>query len=278
MPDESPFWGDWSAAEVVRHTYRRLARDQWSCVKVSEELNALGVPTTYVRDGRGIRGKRTAGLWRANRIRNLVVSTIYRGEFQYGKRTARKRERDPGSLLDELQDEANSDRAAAVIEASRMTLQAALDALGDRRKRRLEQHERGLIADSELESALEEIGAERATVEARLSELVPSASGLPAGSGQLGRGTAPSTAGSLSDRERQEVVRELVARIVVTTEVDEAGRSRHRVSIPPRPEGEPDKRSTRTGSECCSHYMNPCPCRYSLRQSTRRVVALATGS
>jgi site-specific DNA recombinase len=36
---------------------------------------------------RGKRKLRTSGLWRPSRVRNLLVSTTYKGEHQYGKRT-----------------------------------------------------------------------------------------------------------------------------------------------------------------------------------------------
>jgi site-specific DNA recombinase len=56
-------------------------------------LNGVGVPTHYVRDGRGVRGQRTRGVWRAGRVRNLLINPIYRGELLYGRRTT-KRERE----------------------------------------------------------------------------------------------------------------------------------------------------------------------------------------
>src|SRR5439155_12321419 len=89
VPDESIVWADQSAADLVHWLYERLALDGWSCRRIATDLNARGVPTHYERDGRGIRGKRTQGLWRAGRIRNLVVNPVYRGELQYGRRTTR---------------------------------------------------------------------------------------------------------------------------------------------------------------------------------------------
>jgi site-specific DNA recombinase len=56
-------------------------------------LNALGIPTQYARDGRGIRGKATQGLWRPGRIRNLVVNPVNRGELQYGRRIDQRGEK-----------------------------------------------------------------------------------------------------------------------------------------------------------------------------------------
>jgi site-specific DNA recombinase len=55
-------------------------------------LNRLGIPTAYQKDGRGVRGKRTQGVWRPGRIRNLVVNPVYKGALHYGRRTKRERE------------------------------------------------------------------------------------------------------------------------------------------------------------------------------------------
>ena len=90
VPDDSPMWAGLSAADVVRRIYHHLAIDGWSCVRIATEFNSLGVPTSYRRDGRGVRGKRTQGLWRSGRIRNLVVNPVYRGVLQYGRRSSRR--------------------------------------------------------------------------------------------------------------------------------------------------------------------------------------------
>ena len=89
VPDDSPMWAGLSAADVVRRIYDHLAVDGWSCVRIATEFNSLGVPTSYRHDGRGVRGKRTQGLWRSGRIRNLVVNPVYRGLLQYGRRSSR---------------------------------------------------------------------------------------------------------------------------------------------------------------------------------------------
>ncbi len=81
-----------SEPDVVRLMYRRTIEDGWSCQRIADELNALGVPPAYQRDGRTIlRGKRVAqtqGIWRAGRIRNMLVNETYKGLHRYGKRTA----------------------------------------------------------------------------------------------------------------------------------------------------------------------------------------------
>ena len=78
-----------SAADVVRRIYHHLASDGWTCPRIADEFNSLGIPTSYRRDGRGVRGRRTQGLWRSGHIRNLVVNPVYRGVLQYGRRSSR---------------------------------------------------------------------------------------------------------------------------------------------------------------------------------------------
>jgi site-specific DNA recombinase len=85
-PDETVVWADRSAADLVRDIYERLALKGQSCRTIARDFNAAGIPTHYARDGRGVRGRATQGLWRAGRIRNLVVNPVYRGELQYGRR------------------------------------------------------------------------------------------------------------------------------------------------------------------------------------------------
>jgi site-specific DNA recombinase len=84
--DESVRDGQVSAAEVVRQIFDALGQGD-SCQKIADRLNALGIPPHYARDGRGVRQTRTAGIWRAGRIRNLVVNSVYRGLHVWGKRS-----------------------------------------------------------------------------------------------------------------------------------------------------------------------------------------------
>jgi site-specific DNA recombinase len=86
VPDETVVWADKSAADLVRDIYERLAIGRLSCRLIARDFNSVGIPTHYARDGRGVRGKTTQGLWRSGRIRNLLVNPVYRGELQYGRR------------------------------------------------------------------------------------------------------------------------------------------------------------------------------------------------
>ncbi len=80
-----------SEADVIRLIYRRCVEDNWACQKIADELNRLGVPPHYVRDGRatlhGKRAQTVQGIWRAGRIRNMIVNETYKGVHFYGKRS-----------------------------------------------------------------------------------------------------------------------------------------------------------------------------------------------
>ncbi len=97
VPDERPFWGEVSAAEIVRRMYAWLVEGK-SCYWIADHLNSLNVPTAYMRDGRllkdsqGRRTKATQGKWRPGRICNLVKNPIYKGDLQYGRRSKRPRD------------------------------------------------------------------------------------------------------------------------------------------------------------------------------------------
>src|SRR5665811_1087787 len=93
VPDRTIVWSDKTAADLVVDIYERLALKVQSCRAIARDFNSLGIPTHYARDGRGIRGRATQGLWRAGRIRNLVVNPVYRGELQYGRRIDQRGEK-----------------------------------------------------------------------------------------------------------------------------------------------------------------------------------------
>ena len=93
VPSTRIVLGDLTEAQVVQRVYRRVGIDGWSCRRVAEdELQAMGILTSYEKDGRGVRGKRTQGIWTAGRVRNMVVQPIYKGQLLYGRRSKRPRE------------------------------------------------------------------------------------------------------------------------------------------------------------------------------------------
>jgi len=94
VPSDVLMWADLTEADVVRRMYHRLAVDGWSCTQLIAEMNALGIPTAYQKDGRGVRGRRTQQIWRPNRVYCLIKNPIYRGELQYGRHSKRLGGRD----------------------------------------------------------------------------------------------------------------------------------------------------------------------------------------
>jgi len=74
-------------AAVVQQVFTWVAERGWSTERVAKELNRLGIPPKYRRDGRGVRGKRTAGVWRGGGVLRLLKNRTYVGEYTYGKRT-----------------------------------------------------------------------------------------------------------------------------------------------------------------------------------------------
>jgi len=84
---DDPMWRTWTESDVVRQIFGWSAFDCWSCRHIADHLNSLGVPTAYQQAGRSVRKKRTRGEWTPGRIRTILVSTVYRGLYQYGKRS-----------------------------------------------------------------------------------------------------------------------------------------------------------------------------------------------
>jgi site-specific DNA recombinase len=100
VPDETLMWGDLSAADVVRRIYGWIAMDGWSCRRVADELNSLGVPTACAREGTGVRSRNTQNVWRPGLVRNMVTNSVYKGELRYGRRTKKRaREVIVGSIV-----------------------------------------------------------------------------------------------------------------------------------------------------------------------------------
>jgi len=73
--------------KIVRDMFSWILENGQSCITVAKRLNAMGIPTRYVKDGRGVRGKGTAGIWRPGRVCNMLKNPAYKGEWEYGKRS-----------------------------------------------------------------------------------------------------------------------------------------------------------------------------------------------
>ncbi|GAC1615290.1 MAG: recombinase family protein [Ktedonobacteraceae bacterium] len=85
-----------SEAEVVRLLYRMAAEEHKSCLAIADHLNTIGIPSTHTPDDNAPpRGKRlttTSLRWSAGHIRNMIVSSTYKGMHQYGRRSKKQRE------------------------------------------------------------------------------------------------------------------------------------------------------------------------------------------
>jgi site-specific DNA recombinase len=92
VPDETPIWGDLTAAGLIRRIYGWIGLEGWSCRRVADELNSLGVPTACARLGKGVRARTTQSIWRSGLVRNMVANPVYMGQLAYGRRT-KKRDR-----------------------------------------------------------------------------------------------------------------------------------------------------------------------------------------
>lgn len=80
-----------SEAEVIREVFRMAAVERKSCNVIAAWLNELGIPCAYIRNdrlvARGKRKQRTSGIWRAGRVRGLIVNKTYMGVHEFGKRS-----------------------------------------------------------------------------------------------------------------------------------------------------------------------------------------------
>jgi site-specific DNA recombinase len=79
---------DSETADITRLIYRLYVDDGMSLQHIADHLNALGVPTAYMRQGRtfklGTREHSVAGVWRPSRVRRMLINPVFKGEALYG--------------------------------------------------------------------------------------------------------------------------------------------------------------------------------------------------
>lgn len=75
-----------STADVVKKVFNWMALDGTSTISIAKRLNELGIPATksYGKIGSA------NGKWRHDRIRKMIISTLYIGSYNYGKTKSRK--------------------------------------------------------------------------------------------------------------------------------------------------------------------------------------------
>ena len=86
-PDTKQLEIEEQEAKVVRDIFRWIVSEGMTCYSIAPRLNAFSIPTRYTKDKRGIRGKKTAGIWRPGRVYNMLRNPAYKGEWVYGRRS-----------------------------------------------------------------------------------------------------------------------------------------------------------------------------------------------
>jgi hypothetical protein len=252
------------------------AVDQMSCQKIADQLNRWGIPCAYVRDERRVlRGKRkvqTAGIWRPGRVRNLIISTTYKGEHEYGKRAKSARETItrpvPAIVSPETWEkaqqtlstnflfskrsakhQAQSDRetdGAAQLKA----LTAALAEKVNERDRIISLFRKGRIDQKSLDRQLDELHAEEATLQTRIDELGRRALGVDDAQEQMRTAEAQLEAlrkcldGAVSWEVKHKLVEALVAGIRVNS-IEANGARQNHITVTYRFNRSPRTRRTR---------------------------------
>jgi hypothetical protein len=131
--------------------------------------------------------------------------------------------RNPGDILDELDGRAERDVQAAIAEADLIALHRALEGLDGQRGRVIALNIRDRLSAAELDVELDRIVAERTELEGRLAALeAPQADAVPEVAYQLLDEVRARLDAGLTDEQRQEIVRLLVA-IRIDTEVPTDG-------------------------------------------------------
>lgn len=79
-----------SEADVICLIFELVANKGYSTIKVCDYLNLLKAPTSYTKDSRtklskGKRKEATAGIWRPNAVRRIIINKTYMGVHEYGK-------------------------------------------------------------------------------------------------------------------------------------------------------------------------------------------------
>lgn len=92
-----------SEADVIRLVYQ-LSAEKQSCRDIARHLTRLGIPPgAQLGHNLGKRRRKTAGVWHPGRVRNMLVSTTYKGLHRYGIHTKKTRgviEREVPAIVD----------------------------------------------------------------------------------------------------------------------------------------------------------------------------------
>lgn len=85
--NETPIPGfNLSPSNVIRQIFNWIGEEGMSTIAVAERLNALGIPSPK---SNGREKELASGRWNCDRIRKIVINTVYMGNYLYGKRKSR---------------------------------------------------------------------------------------------------------------------------------------------------------------------------------------------
>ena len=218
----------WQAAQATLAANRRSAKNTHRVYLLKSVVRRAVCNLTYVGswsqdvgwyrcggqliERRSIPGRCSGCSVRADRIEPLVWADVEAWL------------RNPGDVLDELDGHAEREAQGAIVEAESITLARALDALEAQRKQATALSIRGRLPDAELDAELDRISNERTALEAHVAALEPSqAEIVPQEARDLLTEVRACLGAGLTDEQRQEIVRLLVA-IVIHTELGEGGK------------------------------------------------------
>ena len=90
LDDEDRLVIDEEEARVVRRIFNLIANHGWSCYRVPDDLNALGIPTRLKKLGRVLRSKKYNRIyenkWTRNNVKSIVANdTYYKDEYIYAQ-------------------------------------------------------------------------------------------------------------------------------------------------------------------------------------------------
>lgn len=85
---------DLSEADVIKLIFSLSVDKGYSSIQISDYLNSLGIPTSYMKDNRRFaKGKRkvsVAGTWGPSTVLRILRNKTYMGIHEYGKRSKKK--------------------------------------------------------------------------------------------------------------------------------------------------------------------------------------------
>ncbi len=83
---------DEEEAKIIRDIFSWILQDSESCISIAKRLNAMNVPTRYIKQERKFRDNRLptgtrlpTGIWRPARVYEMLRNPAYKGTWEFGK-------------------------------------------------------------------------------------------------------------------------------------------------------------------------------------------------